>query len=240
FGSKDVPDNTQLSINTFDFQYEYNTLNRIQYPNRGLRWNTRATYSLGDEISRPGTTSPAGPALGNSHYWWNLNASFDWYYLHTKPFKLGVYLEGNMSTQSLFSNYTASILKTPAFKPTPESRTLFLESFHKYDFAGVGHKLIFTFLRDFDLRFEAYAMQSYKEVIKLADGSQKMEYNSDIIYGILMAAFVYNSPVGPVSFSTNYYSNVPEVIPEDKAPITFLFHFGYILFNRSSIDAYRF
>jgi NTE family protein len=240
FTSKDTPDKTELSINTFDFKYEYNTLNRIQYANQGLRFCMRATYSLGDEISRPGSTSPLTvKTVGKFHEWWNLNSSLDAYYLRTKPFKLGLYAEANYSTQTLFANYTASILKTPAFKPTPESKTLFLESFHKYDFLGAGHKVVFTFLKDFDLRIEAYAMQAYREVIKLDDGTHKMAYNSDLIYGILMGAMVYNSPVGPVSFSANYYSNVPEVIPEDKTPITFLFHFGYVIFNRSSVDGYK-
>ena len=27
-----------------------------------------------------------------------------------------------------------------------------------------------------------------------------------------------------------------EVAPEDKIPLTFLFHFGYIIFNRGALD----
>ena len=44
-----------------------------------------------------------------------------------------------------------------------------------------------------------------------------------------MAALVYSSPLGPLSLSVNYYDQY-------ENPFSFLFHFGYIIFNRKSID----
>ena len=50
-------------------------------------------------------------------------------------------------------------------------------------------------------------------------------------YTIATANAVYHTPIGPLSFSVNYYHNLPEISVDDRTPITFLVHFGYILFN---------
>jgi hypothetical protein len=46
---------------------------------------------------------------------------------------------------------------------------------------------------------------------------------------IAMGALVYHTPLGPVSFSGNYYQ-------KQEQPWSFLFHIGYILFNRRGLD----
>jgi hypothetical protein len=38
-----------------------------------------------------------------------------------------------------------------------------------------------------------------------------------------------------VSIGLNYYYNVPEISVDDRTPLTFLFHFGYILFNEPAL-----
>ena len=54
-------------------------------------------------------------------------------------------------------------------------------------------------------------------------------------YTIGTIAGVYRSPLGPISMSLNYYLNVPEISVDDRTPLTFLFHFGYIIFNEKAM-----
>ena len=145
------------------------------------------------------------------------------------------------SDQDLFTNYTASSLRSPSFQPTPESKTLFLESFRAYQYAAFGHKFIINIIKDVDLRLEGYVFQPYRFAENRNDqGLVPNDKRSlERRYTIATANAVYRSPLGPISFSLNYYYNVPEVssdnLGEQRVPITFLFHFGYILFNDKAL-----
>jgi len=46
---------------------------------------------------------------------------------------------------------------------------------------------------------------------------------------IISAAVVWNTPVGPLSFSAKYYDH-------QQTPVSFLFHFGYIMFNKRALE----
>ena len=149
---------------------------------------------------------------------------------------MGVYAEGAYSTQELFKNYTASILKAPAFQPTPDSKTLFLESFRAYQYLAFGHKFIINIMDNLDWRFEGYIFQPFRAIVKQENKTASFGKDFDKRYLIGTSALVYHTPLGPLSVSVNYYHNVPEVALADRSPFTFLFHFGYILFNRKALD----
>ena len=44
-----------------------------------------------------------------------------------------------------------------------------------------------------------------------------------------LAGIVWNTPVGPMNLSVNYYDQV-------KNPFSILFHFGYIIFNKRALE----
>ena len=94
------------------------------------------------ETQFPGTTTTDTLFKNFPHEWLLLKGKLDFYLKASKHFKVGLYGEGVFSTQSFFHNYSSTILSAPAFQPTPESQTLFLEKFRAHQYVAVGLKLI--------------------------------------------------------------------------------------------------
>ena len=79
------------------------------------------------------------------------------------------------------------------------------------------------------MRLEGYVFQPFQTINKNFD--LKAEYGKPLStrHYIAVGALVYQSPVGPLSVSVNYYDN-------PKNQFSFLFHFGYIIFNNKSTE----
>lgn len=237
FGQDDIADKTTFTGNTLYGIFEKNSLNAKLYANSGSELKISAQLTSGDETYLPGTTSNEERTLRKLHQWINLKASYDIYYKSTGTLRLGFYAEAVYSNLELFTNYTASSLRSPAFKPTPESSTLFLESFRAYQYAAIGQKVIFNVYKNVDLRLEGYVFQPYRFARNRNDEGLPPDDVYDLArrYTIATANAVYRSPLGPISVGMNYYYNVPEISVDDRTPLTFLFHFGYILFNAPAL-----
>jgi len=229
FNDKDTTDQTNFTFAHGTAEYEFNTLNRKLYASEGAFINLKAKYVYGEETLIPGNTTIQKPDSNIAHTWAMFKLKVDYYLKPFHFFKIGVYAEGVYSTQQLFLNYTSSVLSAPAFMPTPESRTLFLPNFRAYQYAAGGIKMIFHPVKPLDLRFEGYLFQPYQSIEKNPDLTAYLSTPFLHQYIVGMAALVYHTPIGPISMSVNYYHKEPE-------PFTFLFHFGYTLFNRKSIE----
>lgn len=237
WGQDDISDKTLFQGSTATLSFEKNSLNDKLYPNEGSFLNLSVRYTTGNETYSPGTTSPEQTILENEHSWIDAKLTYDNYYLTKGPVDLGFYGQVVYSDQALFTNYTASSLRSPAFQPIPESKTLFLESFRAYQYAAIGHKFLFNLYKNVDLRLEGYVFQPYRYVVNRNDQGLKPNDKRSLErrYTIASANAVYRSPLGPLSFAVNYYFNVPEISSDNlgaqRIPVTFIFHFGYILFN---------
>lgn len=229
FTKIDTADRSDFQFAYGRVEYELNTLNRKLYASEGLYMNFRAKYFTGYEYYKPGSTSHDSITFDVPHEWFQLNGKVDYYLKTSRFFKIGVLGEGVYSTQGFFKNYTSSILSSPAFMPTPESRTLFLEKFRAHKYLAGGMKLILNPMKNIDVRIEGYIFQPVQSIVK--DKFNYAKYSSPFLYRYIcgMAALVYHTPVGPVSASVNYYHG-------EKQPFSFLFHFGYTLFNKRAID----
>jgi len=241
YQSKDFTTTDTADVTNFDFtsaflHLERNSLNHKQYANSGAYLGLKIRYNDGLETTIPGSTSADKDNIIKSHYWWKTKITYDNYYKSNGFLRLGIYIEGVISTQPLFANYTASIIKAPVFSPTPYSKSLFLETFRATQYIALGHKFIFDINNNFDLRIEGYVFQPYKGIVLHNEGSFEESENLEKRYTIATATAVYHSPLGPLSFGFNYFLNVPEVTQEDREPINFVLNFGYILFNKKAID----
>ncbi len=223
-------------ITYFDYWYlqgniGFNTLNRKMYPTEGNLVNFRARYLQGRESYYPGNTSLDTTSFVNlmRNPWLQLKLNFDNYIKTIKRLKFGISGEAVYSTQGFFSNYESTILSAPAFNPTPESQTFFMDRYRAFNYIAGGVKLITTPLKSLDFRVEAYIFQPIQSIVRTSEG--KAEYSDYLFYRYFsgVAALVYSSPFGPISVSVNYYEQ-----PEN--PFTFFFHIGYIIFNRKSIN----
>ena len=228
FTSKDKADATNFDMVTAHMQFERNTLNRKQYATQGTYFGIKTRYIQGEEYTKPGNTDLNLHPTREIHEWFQAKLIYDTYYKQRGTLRMGFYFEGVYSTQPFFNNYTACLLASPAFQPLAESKTLFQPNFRAQVYAAAGLKNIITIKNRVDLRFEGYVYQPYQQID--STGNQ-LGYTVPFLhrYFIGTAALVGHTPIGPISFSVNYYH-------KEKQPFTFLFHFGYIIFNRKSTD----
>jgi len=231
FKQYDTTDITYFDYVYLQANYKINTLNRKMYATDGTYLNARVRYLQGNESYRPGNTSPDTVVFKNRPQlpWLQIKLTFDSYIKTFRKFKIGVFAEGVYSTQSFFNNYQSTILSAPAFNPTPESQTFFIDAYraHKY-FAG-GLKAITSPLKSLDFRLEAYIFQPVESIQRDANG--RAYYSNPFLYRFFSgtAALVYHSPIGPVSIGVNYYD-------QNENSFSPFFHIGYIIFNNKSID----
>jgi NTE family protein len=231
FRKFDTTDVTFFDYRYLQATYKINTLNRKMYATEGTLLNARARYLVGNESFRPGNTSIDTISFKNKAQkpWLQIKLTFDSYIKTFGKNKFGVFAEGVYSTQSFFSNYQSTILSAPAFNPTPESQTFFLDAYRAHNYFAGGVKFITSPFRNVDLRVEGYIFQPVRAIREDANG--KAYYTSPFLYRYFsaLAALVYNSPLGPISVGINYYDqNVNAFSP--------FFHMGYIIFNKKSID----
>lgn len=231
FTSADTSDRTELNFLSTHLLYERNTLNRKQYASSGTNLAFSARFVQTEEFYKPGSTSPFIDPYRAIHNWLQFKITYDTYFKEKGKWRLGFLAEAVYTFQPFLSNYTASILSTPGFQPTPDSRTLFIPTLHAHQYAAAGLKSVVVIWKNVDYRIEGYVFAPYQALRERPDHT--VEYASplsiaDMSY-VATTGLVWHSPLGPVSASANYYSSRPE-------PFSFLIHFGYIIFNRKALE----
>ena len=150
------------------------------------------------------------------------------YVLNAPFFHLGLHVRAIMNSQSLFKNYTATLLNTTEFAPIPDVMTFFLAEYRAPQHAGVGANGIFTVFKKFDLRLDAYLYQPFKQLVKFDDGTfgySKIFKGETSLYSL---SFIYHSPIGPLRATANYF-------PKQETKVWFQVSYGFALFNERAI-----
>ncbi|MBL7964717.1 MAG: patatin-like phospholipase family protein [Flavobacteriales bacterium] len=230
FTPADTADRTDFRYVTTGIMLERNSLNRKQHPNAGEWLRGEVRYVSGEESTTPGSTSDARKqTFEREHEWLVMKATLDKYFIPKGKVRFGVLAEGLWSTQGAFQNYTATIIRMPAFQPTPETRTYFIDAHRAPQYLAGGLRSIIAVARNkFDLRLEGYVFQPYKAVVRGEDNSaQEGTVASDRSY-IASGSLIYQSPVGPIWFNTTYLSG------KDK-PWSVSLSFGYVIFAPEAI-----
>ena len=228
FTSADTADRTDFDAGILRFTWERNTLNRKQYANQGTYLSMSVKGVYGMETTLPGSTSAVKDTVKNAHLWYTARLNYTNYFQQLGKLKLGFMVEGVASTQDFFHNYIASSIAAPSFAPIPESKTYFMPQFRAHNYAAGGLISVFSIGKNLDLRAEGYVFNGFGRIVQ--DNLNEAVYDwSPRQYVIGSGSLIYHSILGPISISANYY--------EVKDPQwSFLFNFGYILFNRSARD----
>ncbi len=230
FTEIDATDKTNFEMFTFHGTYEINSLNRKQYSNQGKYIKIKARYVNGLETTTPGTTSTDTDGIYKKyHEWFTFKAKAEKFFNKRGTLKVGVFGEAVYSTKTLFKNYTSSILSAPAFQPTAETKTIFLENYRAHQYAAAGMKFVVNFRENIEFRAEGYVFQPVQAFVKTADFKTDYTKPFALQHYIASAAVVWITPVGPMCLSLNYYD-------QEKKPLSLLFHFGYIIFNKRSLE----
>ena len=229
FGKGDQPDKTDFNAFVTQVGLESNSLNYKQYATEGRLWGVNAKYITGNEIHYPGTTSGSQQKTESYQNYFLLSAHALQYYKISKRIGLGTHVEGIFSNKQLFSNYKSTLLAAPGFTPTPHSKSLFIENFHSNNYLAGGLKLFYNFTPAMHVRLESYVFLPLYETVKNEDlSASKGEHLISNYYLQGLASLVYQTGIGPVSLSLNYYE-------KESTNLYLTLNFGYILFNKRGL-----
>jgi NTE family protein len=225
FSGQDTSDNTRFRHATAGMLLMRSSLNRKQHPNAGEELSLSVRYVTGNERTDLGTTRPLTDPLSADHAWLMLRGRLDQYLLPRGTVRLGYLLEGVFSDMPMFQNYTATIIRAPAFQPTPESRTYFIPEFRTTKYLAGGVRTIMAVARNkFDLRLEGYIFQPYEPIVRGGNDEGTTAPAFTQRYYIGSGSLIYQSPVGPIWFNMSYFDGL-------RIPWAWSLNFGYMLFN---------
>ncbi|MBP8822703.1 MAG: patatin-like phospholipase family protein [Flavobacteriales bacterium] len=230
FVALDTADVTEFKFGTAGLALERNSLNRKQQPNNGEMLRVSARYIGGAENTLPGSRSTQRSDYRARHDWVVLKATLDKYFLPRGHFKFGIFGEGVYSAQPFFQNYTGTLLQTPVFQPTPESRTYFLEKYRASQYLAGGARTIIAVARNkFDLRLEGYVFQPYKTLEREPGNATGEGEAISSRYFLASGSLIYQTPLGPLWFNTSYFDGL-------RKPWVWSVNFGYVIFSQSALE----
>jgi NTE family protein len=227
FTSIDTSDITTFNGQTYSWKIEQNSLNRKQFASSGHYLRFKARFVNGHEKTISGSTS-IEPDQDKSHQWINLNADFQTFPISTDFFHLGFQGKATFNSQSLFGNYTASLLSMTAFDIIPDAYTYFLPEYRSPQFFGGGVNVIFSLPKGIDFRFDGFFYQPLIQLVKNDSGGFNYSKPFKGESYLASASVIYHSVIGPLRATLNYF-------PKQSIPLNFQISFGYILFNERAI-----
>jgi len=211
-------------------RFERKSLNYRQYPTEGRHQYLIAQYVNGNEAFKAGGSYRFSDV--RKHDWLGLKGTWINYPVTKKKFNLGLMGETVLSTKKLSSNYTASILSSSRFAPTPHSKISFNEAFRADSYLAAGIMPLIKFNDRLHFRFEGYAFMPLRETKKIdVDGKAIAKYGKyfNTFQGMGEAALVLQLPFISVSLYANGYS-----FPKNNFNVGL--NIGYILFDSGFFD----
>lgn len=229
FLSKDTADESILKGPSAALLFERSTLNRKQYASQGSFFSIKVQYVNIEQSTIPGSTSIDRTKLNNYIDWFQMRVIYENYFKKIGPLKLGFYGDLSITNMPFLANYTVSILNSPSFAPIQEARTIYQQIYHAHNFGGAGLKSIISIRNNIEWRMEAYLFAPEKTI--LSTGENKAKYGPSFSRRIYCGSVgpVFHSPLGPIGLFVNYFEG-------RKDSFSFLFHFGYFIFNRNSLN----
>ena len=197
-----------------------------QYPSEGKALKITADYFSINETYEPGTTSEIN-SNKSYHQWFRIKGKWEQYFRAGK-WSTGYLVEGAYSSQGYMTNYLGTLINLPSFNPLQDSRTLLLQNFRSYSYASLGLMNILSITSNLDFRAEGYVYKPFEQLNLSSDGRLGRSTDLEQLYLACTAGLVLRSPIGPISFSVNYYD-------DNETQWGALLHVGYLLFNNNSL-----
>jgi len=197
-------DRSMFSVGNLSGRVESNTLNNIMYPTKGFNYLSSIQFFYADESFKPALLSDKSLSF-QPDTWFQYHARFDRYFPISTRLTLGTYGELYYSARKLLQNYTVTLIQSPAFQPTPSSRTVFNEAFHASQFIAIGLKPVYNLTDQIHVRGEAYLFMPYKSFLRANDNtayysapfhSMQFMAETSLVYNFKLASagmFVSNS-----------------------------------------------
>jgi NTE family protein len=221
FKSTDTLNKSNFPFLSAHLVIDKNTYNYKQYPTSGHYLKIAMNGVWGRENYKEASKFITQK---QSHRWASCSLTSDFLFNINKYLSIGSYVEMVASGNIAFFDYYPTIDMLPVFQPTPHSKTFLLENYRANTYVALGIKPIVKFGKYISLQSDVYAFQPYKRL--LVD----MSYEKMPKYSLMgSVAAVWQSPIGPLSVSVNYYER-------NYNKMYFLVNFGYIIFNKKGIN----
>lgn len=199
-------DKSRYRIAAFKTGFELNTLNDAMYPSEGKEWRLNVLLCHEQNRFTPGDNRMEATGWKN-----HLAASAEllwrhYFELHHK-FKLGAYVNGLVTLQDMYQNYTAAMIHAAAFAPTPSTRNYFNVAFRSDNYGAIGINPVWTPFGKAQLRGDFFAYCPIRHVAEGPDGMAKFDGWMRKPQFIGEIAGVYNFPFASLSVYVNYLSS---------------------------------
>ena len=228
FLSTDTADMTLLNGSLLSYEIIDNALNRKQFASSGHFFTFKIKYLTAQETTIPGTTGMFDSIVKKQHDWLNLNIEGRYFIINQPHFHLGIHGKAMFNSQSLFANYTASLLAMPTLNVIPDLETFFFKEYRSPQFVTLGTNIVVPIFKGLEYRFDFYFYQPFLILQQLDDGT--IQYSKPFKGDTWLAStsVMYHTPVGPIRASLNYF-------PLQTKPLSFQISFGYVLFNERAV-----
>ena len=186
--------------------FERSSLNHDMYPTSGSFLRLTAIGVTGKSVY-----APAEPAMAQSGYrtdetWIQGELQWDKYLNIHKYFSLGFRVDAVASTRKLAGNYTAMLVQSPAFMPTPATRNYFNPAFRSDSYIAGGVVPIWKIMDNLQFRSEFYAFIPSRQILEGADHAPYRGKWFDHVSYMGEASIIYNFNFASLSIYGNYLS----------------------------------
>lgn len=226
--SSDTLDNFEMEGAKLQLKLYSNTLNFRQYAYSGRKLSIYANMVLANEHYRAGNTSNIGSYGKSGSNWYRFGLDWEKYFSLNKHFSLGLSNTAIFSNQPAMGTFRATVLNQAAYNPLQDSKTLILGNFRGRKFLAVGLKNVFHLANSLQLRIEGHSVFHAEMLDGTAGQIAKYKTGGHIKFSGT-AGLVFQSLIGPVGLSLNYYD-------QPQQQWGGLLHIGYLLFNKRSLD----
>lgn len=218
-------DHSRFSFFAMKLEMERNTLDKPLFPEKGSQISLSGIYVAGRDKFRPNNTRHFVSI--RTKQW--VGGRFSWSKYFDMPacgwFSFGFNLEGVMTNHPDFSTEEATLMSLPAYQPLVHNKMVYMPDFCAKRYAAGSIMPTFNLLTNFFLRTGVYAMLREKRAFHLPDYAAEDQH----MHYILDAAFVYHTPIGPVSLSCTKYDL------RNWKNMYITFNFGYAIFAPKGI-----
>lgn len=223
--SQDTASNSLFSRVGLTVELETNSMNYPMYPSKGVNQFISVSYRYGREKFEPGSVTENKASIRNRG-WVEARYMREQYISTGRWFSIGYLVDATFSNHPYWNNWLSTELSLPRFAPTPHMKTLFMTEFSSPSYLGVGVMPIVNFLPkgNFYLKAYAYAFVPQELLFEqrewIAPTATRLKEYIKYVFG---GSLVYQTPVGPISFTVAKYTTGPR-------NWNFLLDFGYTLF----------
>jgi NTE family protein len=208
---------------------ESNTMNNKQFATEGVYKLHAIRAGYGSEAYFPGSTSETEQNEKKEYFWFSAKYENRGYLPLDQRFNLGYYMHLHASFRPLLSNYYSTLIEAPVFKPNIITKSLFMEHYRANQFIAFGVMPVYNFSKQFHAKAEAYAFFPVQEIRRDIQNEAYLSPYFNTMKTLFDASLNFVTVAGPVSFHVGY-------ITEEDKPWVFQLSFGYLLFNKRSVD----